>query len=435
MREWIQTENEWFPKIPFGWALEPLKKFTTTNTGITFTKADLVEDGNAVLSYGQVHAKNNPQTFVNADLIKYIPDVLIAAKESAKVDQYDYIFADTSEDLEGCGNCIFIAEPIDLYAGYHTILLRNSGLECGKYFAYQFMCDEWRTQIRKRVKSVKLYSVTQGILNQTFILKPPVEEQKAIATYLDKECEKIGRRIELLERKADAYTRLRRSLINRAVTRGLNPNAPLKPSGNDWIGEIPVHWNYERVEKYFHSNTLYNKDFEFTRAFKFFMGTIVPKEENLEEEEYREVYEKYTIVEQNDIMINGLNLNYDLKSMRVGIVPYKGIITSAYVVLRPYEGVNALFFNYLFKAFDYRKFFHGMGKGVRLTLSFNELRTFELPIPPENEQREIVSYLDEKCDKIDAIIEKIITKIERLKELKRSLINEVVTGKRAINNI
>ena len=76
-----------------------------------------------------------------------------------------------------------------------------------------------------------------------------------------------------------------------------------------------------------------------------------------------------------------------------------------------------------------------MGKGVRLTLSFNELRTFELPIPPENEQREIVSYLDEKCDKIDAIIEKIITKIERLKELKRSLINEVVTGKRAINNI
>lgn len=264
---------------------------------------------------------------------------------------------------------------------------------------------------------------------------PSVAEQEAIASFLDKECEKIGREIELLERKADAYTRLRRSLINRAVTRGLNPNVPLKPSGNDWIGEIPEHWDYERVEKYFHSNTLYNNDFEFTRAFKFFMGTIVPKEENLEEEEYREVYEKYTIVEQNDIMINGLNLNYDLKSMRVGIVPYKGIITSAYVVLRPYEGVNALFFNYLFKAFDYRKFFHGMGKGVRLTLSFNELRTFELPIPPENEQREIVSYLDEKCGKIDTIIEKIGNKIERLKELKRSLINEVVTGKRAINNI
>ena len=435
MREWINTDNEWFPEIPVGWGLEPLKKFASTNTGITFTKADLVEDGNAVLSYGQVHAKSNPQTFVNPDLIKYIPDTFVESKESAKVNLHDFIFADTSEDLAGCGNCIFIAEPIDLYAGYHTILLRNSGLECGKYFAYQFISDEWRSQIRKRVKSVKLFSVTQGILNQTFILIPPKEEQEAIAAYLDKECEKIGREIELLERKADAYSRLRRSLISRAVTRGLNPNVPLKPSGNDWIGDIPEHWGYERVEKHFHSNTLYNKDFEFTRAFKFFMGTIVPKEEDRDAEEYREVYEKYTIVEENDIMINGLNLNYDLKSMRVGIVPYKGIITSAYVVLRPYEGVNAQFFNYLFKALDYRKFFHGMGKGVRLTLSFNELRTFELPIPPENEQREIVSYLDEKCGKIDGIIEKIVTKVERLKELKRSLINEVVTGKRAINII
>lgn len=296
------------------------------------------------------------------------------------------------------------------------------------------MSDEWRSQIRKRVKSVKLFSITQSILNQTFVLIPPVPEQEAIAKYLDKECEKISRNIELLERKADAYKRLRRSIINRAVTRGLNPNIPLKPSGNDWIGDIPVHWNYERVEKCFHHNTTLNKNFEYTRAFKFYMGTIVPKNENLDEEEYREAYEKYTIVEHNDIMINGLNLNYDLKSMRVGIVPYNGIITSAYVVLRPFEGINAQFFNYLFKAFDYRKFFHGMGKGVRLTLSFNELRAFEIPIPPDEEQDQIVAYLDEKCGKIDTIIEKIVSKIERLKELKRSLINETVTGKRAINN-
>lgn len=409
MREWKTTDNEWFPQIPANWRLEPLKKSTTTNTGIMFTKADLVEEGNCVLSYGQVHAKNNPQTYVNPELVKYIPDSLIESKESAKVKQHDFIFADTSEDLAGCGNCIYIADPIELYAGYHTILLRNLGLECGRYFAYQFMSDEWRSQIRKRVKSVKLFSVTQCILNQTFVFIPPVAEQEAIAEYLDKECEKIGRNIELLERKADAYKRLRRSIINRAVTRGLNPDAPLKPSGNDWIGDIPAHWGYERVEKHFHVNTISNKNFEYTRAFKFFMGTIVPKEENLEEEEYREVYEKYTIVEKDDIMINGLNLNYDLKSMRVGIVPYKGIITSAYVVLRPFEGVNAQFFNYLFKAFDYRKFFHGMGKGVRLTLSFNELRTFEIPVPPEEEQKEIVAYLDEKCGKIDAIIEKIGT--------------------------
>lgn len=304
-----------------------------------------------------------------------------------------------------------------------------------RFMAFAVKSTDVINQIYANSKGVSYPAIQAPLLAAVEIPYFDIPKQVEIAEYLDKECEKIGRNIELLERKADAYKRLRRSIINRAVTRGLNPNAPLKPSGNDWIGDIPLHWGYERVEKHFHGNTISNKNFEYTRAFKFFMGTIVPKEENLEEEEYREVYEKYTIVEKDDIMINGLNLNYDLKSMRVGIVPYKGIITSAYVVLRPFEGVNAQFFNYLFKAFDYRKLFHGMGKGVRLTLSFNELRTFEIPVPPEEEQKEIVAYLDEKCGKIDAIIEKIDTQIERLKELKRSLINEVVTGKRAIINI
>lgn len=262
---------------------------------------------------------------------------------------------------------------------------------------------------------------------------PSLAEQEAIAAYLDKECEKIGRKIELLERKADAYSRLRRSLINRAVTRGLNPNVSLKPSGNNWIGDIPQHWGYERVEKYFHNNTSYNKDFQYKHAFKFFKGTIIHKDETFEEDEYQDTYEKYTIVEPNDIIINGLNLNYDLKSMRVGKVTENGIITSAYIVLRPYNNVCSDFFNYLFKAFDYRKFFHGMGKGIRLTLSFNELRYFEIPVPPIDEQKKIAAYLDEKCAKIDAILEKINTEVERLKELKRSLINEVVTGQRAID--
>ena len=236
-----------------------------------------------------------------------------------------------------------------------------------------------------------------------------------------------------MERKADAYSRLRRSLINRAVTRGLAPNVSLKPSGDKWIGDNPQHWGYERVEKYFHNNTSYNKDFQYKHAFKFFKGTIIHKDETFEEDEYQDTYEKYTIVEPNDIIINGLNLNYDLKSMRVGKVTENGIITSAYIVLRPYNNVYSDFFNYLFKAFDYRKFFHGKGKGIRLTLSFNELRYFEIPVPPIEEQKEIAAYLDEKCAKIDAILEKINTEVERLKELKRSLINEVVTGQRAID--
>ena len=91
---------------------------------------------------------------------------------------------------------------------------------------------------------------TPYYLSQEIAL-PPLDEQEAIAAYLDKECEKIGREVLLLERKADAYSRLRRSLINRAVTRGLNPNAPLKPSGIPFLGDIPAHWDIRRIKSLF----------------------------------------------------------------------------------------------------------------------------------------------------------------------------------------
>lgn len=433
MREWINTDNEWFPEIPVGWGLEPLKKFASTNTGITFTKADLVEDGNAVLSYGQVHAKNNPQTFVNPDLIKYIPDTFVESKESAKVNLHDFIFADTSEDLAGCGNCIFIAEPIDLYAGYHTILLRNSGLECGKYFAYQFMSDEWRSQIRKRVKSVKLFSVTQGILNQTFILIPPQEEQEAIAAYLDKECEKIGREIELLERKAYAYSRLRRSLINRAVTRGLNPNAPLKPSGNDWIGDIPQHWRIERNKNLLiERKDIVGEDKSFKLLSLTLNGIIIRDMEA--GGKFPAEFNSYKKVHPNNLVFCLFDM--DETPRTIGLSSYTGMITGAYdvFVVVP-EVVSPKWVYYFYFDIDQRKALKPYYTGLRKVVKTQKFANIHIPIPPNKEQQEIVAYLDEKCAKIDAIIEKIGTKIERLKELKRSIINEVVTGKRAINDL
>ena len=313
------------------------------------------------------------------------------------------------------------------------IVLRPNDLVNNKFLLYFLLSCSFISYIKNQVAGVKMPRTNALQVGRVSLSLPFIAEQEAIATYLDKECGKIGKEIGLLERKVDCYRRLKHSLINQTVIRGINPDVTMKPSGHSWIGDIPQHWNYERVEKYFHSHTLYNKDFQYKRAFKFFKGTIIPKDENFEENEYQDAYEKYTIVKQNDIIINGLNLNYDFKSMRVGKVTDNGIITSAYIVLRPYQNVYSDFFNYLFKAFDYRKFFHGMGKGVRLTLSFNELRTFEIPVPPSNEQHEIVAYLDDKCNKIDVIINKIESKIELLKELKRSLINEVVTGQRAIN--
>ena len=174
-----------------------------------------------------------------------------------------------------------------------------------------------------------------------------------------------------------------------------------KPTGIQWLPEIPEHWEEKRLASHFHGRVESNSDFEFKRAYKFNYGSVVPKNETGGSAEYLDVYIRYSKVLQNDILINGLNLNYDFVSQRVALVPAPGIVTAAYVVLRPLATTYAPYFCYLLKAMDSQKLFHGMGTGIRLTLSFDELKKQFIPVPSLEEQREIAAYLDKRITLID----------------------------------
>ncbi len=200
-----------------------------------------------------------------------------------------------------------------------------------------------------------------------------------------------------------------------------------KPTGIAWLPEIPEHWEEKRIATKFIGHIEQNSDFEFPRAFKFNYGSVVPKNEAGTPEEYREVYVKYSKVKRNDIIINGLNLNYDFVSQRIAIVPEPGIITSAYVVLRPFETTFSPYFSYLFKAMDSQKLFHGMGTGIRLTLSFDELKKQIIPIPPIAEQQKIVAFLDKRITLIEECKCKRERELQTLNELRQAEIASVVT--------
>ena len=200
-----------------------------------------------------------------------------------------------------------------------------------------------------------------------------------------------------------------------------------KNSGVQWLGEIPGHWEKKRLAALFTGDVDSNKDFRFKHAFKFNYGSLVLKDEIGDPEEYRDIYVKYSIVNKGDILINGLNLNYDFISQRVACAPSDGIITSAYVVCRPRTSVNYDYYTYLFKSMDCMKLFHGMGTGIRLTLSFKELKRQLLPLPPLSEQHSIVSYLDDRCGKIDEWVIKKQKEVEHLQELKQRVIADAVT--------
>ncbi len=202
-----------------------------------------------------------------------------------------------------------------------------------------------------------------------------------------------------------------------------------KDSGIEWIGRIPREWKMQPLVIYFAENNKPNSDLYSINALQFKYGEIIQKPNNGKElsDKDRELLEKYTVVAPNDIIVNGLNLNYDLKSLRIAKVREDGIITSAYIVLRPRNGANASYYNYYLKALDFQKIFHGMGVGIRLTLSYNELRSMLIPVPNVQEQQRIVDYLDKKCEEIDSLVELQEQMIAQLTEYKQSVITEAVT--------
>ena len=207
----------------------------------------------------------------------------------------------------------------------------------------------------------------------------------------------------------------------------MNTYPAYKHSGEQWLGQIPEHWEMRQWHFLLQENAEPNSDCKETQQLQFKYGEIVPKaNQELDADTLKIIY-KYTKVQPNDIMINGLNLNYDFISQRIGMVRCHGIITSAYISLRPTAETNPSYYNYLLKAMDAQKMFHGMGTGVRLTLSYKELKNKYLPFPPLHEQKAMVSYLDEQTGKIDQAIEREQKMIDLLEERKQIIIQQAVT--------
>lgn len=143
-------------------------------------------------------------------------------------------------------------------------------------------------------------------------------------------------------------------------------------------------------------------------------------------------FDGYNIIEADDIVLRLTDLQNDHTSLRVGRATERGIVTSAYVTIRPMPGVNSQYLYYVLHAFDLKKGLYGMGAGVRQGLNFDEIKTLKTPYAPASEQSKIVGYLDLICEQIDGIIAEKQALIVDLEAYRRSLINETVTGKRMV---
>lgn len=201
----------------------------------------------------------------------------------------------------------------------------------------------------------------------------------------------------------------------------------MKDSGIEWIGEIPEDWNLHPVYNYFEERKLKNTLGKERNLLSLSYGNIVRKNIDTVGGLLPASFNTYNIIESGDIIIRPTDLQNDKRSLRTGLCKEHGIITSAYIALKPKKDVNSNYYHYLLHAYDIEKVFYNMGNGVRQGLNYSEFAKLILLSPPPETQKRIADFLDEKCDKIDGLKNDIQKQIETLEQYKKSVITEAVT--------
>lgn len=273
---------------------------------------------------------------------------------------------------------------------------------------------------QKRVPESFLSNYVTGI--------PPLPEQQKIAQFLDQETGKIDKLITKKERLIELLKEKRTALISHAVTKGLNPDVPMKDSGVEWLGEIPEHWESLPAFSVVREQNISNKGMLERNLLSLSYGNIIRKDIDTDYGLLPESFETYQIVNRGNIIMRLTDLQNDKRSLRVGLVKERGIITSAYLCLDTRQLISEYAY-YLLHSYDITKVFYNMGAGVRQTMKFVDLRRLPILVPDIQEQQKIAQFLDRETSKIDNLITKTRTSIDHLKEYRTALISAAVTGK------
>ena len=267
-------------------------------------------------------------------------------------------------------------------------------------------------------------------IKNSLIIYPPLSEQQKIAQFLDDKTAKIDQAVDLAEKQIALLKEHKQILIQNAVTRGLNPDVPLKDSGVEWIGQVPDHWKVSSLGKMLLPVSEKNKPnlplLSITRE----LGVI---ERDVEDQESNHNFipddlSNYKVLKEGQFGMN------KMKAWQgsYGVSRFTGIVSPAYYIFDFIKSVNPRFFHWAIRSKIYISFFGSASDGVRIgqwDLSKSRMKSIPFIIPSYTEQVQIADYLDQQAVKIDQAIALKTAHIEKLKEYKSVLINDVVTGK------
>lgn len=284
------------------------------------------------------------------------------------------------------------------------------------------------------VDSVSIPTWSATLWNNQILTWPSVIEQERIAAFLDAECAEIDAVLEKTRASIEEYKKLKQAVITQAVTKGIRGDRPMKDSGIEWIGDIPAEWDVVRIKNLFdYRNERNFKPLEEVNLIYLYTDKGVVQHCDLDETTGNKASnaDGYKLVYENDIVVNIILCWMGA----IGRSAYFGVTSPAYDVYSPKQKTNSKFYHYLFRTNGFSGDCYKVGRGImamRWRTYSDQFRAIKVVSPPQSEQEEIVEYLDEKCEGIDALIAKKQQYLTEIENYKKSLIYEYVTGKKEV---
>lgn len=436
--EYRDSSLQWLGRIPTHWTISKLRYKFAFGKGLTITKENLVDDGIPCVNYGEVHSKFGFEVDPTKHSLKCVDESYLKAFPNCLISKGDFVFADTSEDIDGSGNFTQLISDTVTFAGYHTIIARPESHTNTRYLAYLFDAKEFRTQIRLAVKGVKVFSITQAILRGADIWVPSDDEQKNIAAFLDHETAKIDALIEKQQRLIELLKEKRQAVISHAVTKGLNPNAPMKDSGVEWLGEVPAHWDLQPL-KYlctFSGGGTPSKD-----NLSYWTDGNIPwvSPKDMKSFWIDDSQDKITQAAVQGSSTNFVGAGALLIVVRSGILQRTIPIAINTVPVTLNQDMKALSFFSKMNVEYAANFVLGNIPPLLLewskegatveSIEHEYLSSSVFPVPPYDEQLEINATIRNRMESFDALEQQASTGISLLQERRTALISAAVTGK------
>ena len=421
-REYKDSGIEWIGRIPKNWKVTEVKRIMRNKS-----------------------VRNQPSAMV----LSLYRDYGIVPKDS-RDDNFNVTSEDTTNyKVVGVGD--FVINKMKAWQGsmavsefdgiispaYYVCSFTDNNI-CRKFIHYLLRNESYKPEYMRLSTGLRIGQWDLGIddFMKIPIVLPPFEEQERIATFLDKKCAEIDSLVELQEQMIAQLTDYKQSVITEAVTKGLNPEAELVSSGIDWIGDVPKGWDIKLLKWLLRKPLQYGANESgvlYDESLPRYVRITDILNNNL-----REDLQKLSLTEEQ---ANGYILeNDDILFARSG-----GTVGKAFIFKEEYG--RCAFAGYLIRAqiatsccskfiyyYTQSQCYDEWKKQIFIQATIQNIgadrySTLDVPTPPLNEQRAIASYLDTKCHEIDTLISIKQQKIETLKEYKKSIIFEAVTGK------